>query len=358
MKLSDFDHFRNDERVRFRQELVNGETVTIVCYAIADKEFWTLPLATECRGIVFDSNGDCISRPFNKFFNVGEREDTLVQNLPELTEVLEKRDGSMIVPVLVGGKVAWKTKKSFYSDVAVEASLNVTDEMSDFVNEMLGLDMTPIFEYTSPNNRIVLDYGDRPEFVLLSIRHNQDGTYTPHPFLKDAQYTWNIKVIEKHDLTLQDCIEQSKTLENFEGWVLCNPATGFYVKQKTDWYLRQHRVNTDLRERDVADMVIEETIDDCKSAVTAAGLSLQPVEDIETSVVSDLVDLRTEVERLVSCLIDKKDFKAAAAFYKNHPYFGMIMAELRGKEPDYKRHWKDHMRTKYSLKTIYGDFRK
>ncbi len=49
----------------------------------------------ECRGLVFNQDGGIISRPYNKFFNVGEKEETQLNkvNLYEPHIVLEKLDG-------------------------------------------------------------------------------------------------------------------------------------------------------------------------------------------------------------------------------------------------------------------------
>lgn len=49
--LHDFDHLRNDPRVAFKTENVNGKDVVIVTYMIADNDFWEQPLALEARGV-------------------------------------------------------------------------------------------------------------------------------------------------------------------------------------------------------------------------------------------------------------------------------------------------------------------
>ena len=51
----------------------------------------------ECRGIKFGLDGHIIARPFHKFFNVGEREETLPNNLDFSADhtVFTKLDGSM-----------------------------------------------------------------------------------------------------------------------------------------------------------------------------------------------------------------------------------------------------------------------
>lgn len=356
MKLTDFDHLRSDKRIRFAEETVNGETVTIICYMVADPSLWEIPLANECRGIVFNSNSDCIARPFHKFFNVGECEATQLHNLPNITEVLEKRDGSMVNPVLVGGKIAWKSKKSFYSDVAVEAGKNAGKGDYELSLWLAERNFTPVFEYTSDQNRVVLDYGSKPKLVLLSVRHNQTGRYQTYEEICELAASYGVEVIKKYDMTIQDCLEQAKTLENFEGWCLRDPAARFYVKLKCDWYLRMHKARTELRERDVADMVIEETVDDIKSALSLDGFDLTQIEEIERQVCQDLTYTRLTVEDFVAKIEDKTDFKAIALKYKDIPLFNLIMSAVRGKEPDYKKYWVNNFRENYSLKTVYSGF--
>jgi hypothetical protein len=144
-------------------------------------------------------------------------------------------------------------------------------------------------------------------------------------------------------------------LENFEGWCLRDPATGFYCKIKTEWYIRNHRAQTELRERDVADMVVDETIDDIKSALALDGFDLTPIEEIETRVSNELGELISCVNEEIAVFIaDKTNFKQIAQDYKDHKLFGLIMSLVRGKEPDYKKFWVQNFREAYSLKGVYN----
>lgn len=360
LTLKNFGHLFGDKRVRFKSEQVNGQEVTIGCYMVADTDFWKLPLATECRGIVFDASGNVISRPFHKFFNVGETEETQVSKLTGTYEILEKRDGSLITPVLIGGAVVFKSKKSFYSDVAVEANSNVPEQVYQFSLEFCKDNFTPIFEYTSPNNRVVIDYGTEPEFVLLALRNNVTGEYVPYHTLELVAESHGVNLIERYGLTLNECFDNSKYLTDFEGWCLRDTDTGFYAKLKTDWYLRNHKARTKLRERDVADMVIEETLDDIKSALNLDGLDISRIEEVEHKVVSELVALENEVQLLCNRMKethtvgDKLDFKSVAMEINAHKLFGLAMMVLRDKEPDYKKFWKDVLRQNYSLKCLYN----
>ena len=355
MNIKELDHLRTDKRIRFAEETVGGETVTIVSYMIGDADLWAIPGAVECRGSVFDSNGECISRAFQKFFNVGENEANQVYRLQgRQFEVLEKRDGSMLTPVLINGVVYWKTKKSFYSEVAVEASKNMVYAVNKLAKVCLELGVTPIFEYTSPFNKIVLDYGDTPDFVLLALRDIKTGEYCSHSKMNSIAAIAGVKVIDKFDKTLDNCLAEVDTLTDFEGWCLRDVSTGFYCKLKTAWYLRNHRAQTQLRERDVADMVIDETIDDIKSALALDNFDLTDILRIESQVVADLSVTRSTVEDIVANLPDKNDFKEIAGRYREHSMFGLIMTAVRGKEPDYKKYWNNYLRTKYSLKCVYN----
>ena len=66
----------------------------------------------ECRGIKFGSDRKILARTLHKFFNMGERPETEMQNVDfEVPYVLlEKLDGSMIHPINYQNQVALCTK--------------------------------------------------------------------------------------------------------------------------------------------------------------------------------------------------------------------------------------------------------
>src|SRR5574339_540053 len=97
------------------------------CYMISSENTFDSNWLRECRGIVFYDNPHrssfVISRPLHKFFNVGEREETRVENLDwsKVTRVMDKMDGSTIHTVSLEFDVKLKSKKTFTSDVAKAA---------------------------------------------------------------------------------------------------------------------------------------------------------------------------------------------------------------------------------------------
>jgi RNA ligase len=314
-QISDLSTFQSKVKhlpeINFR---VNEHGFTIGCYSINTGSTFTSEnseFARECRGIVFGPDGKLVSRPFHKFFNVGELTETLIDNLDfsKIVRLMDKRDGSMVHPVKIGGLILFSTKKSFYSDVAIDATkLLHSYAFGDYLlfsDFCISKNITPIFEYTSPKWRIVLDYQN--EFLtLLHVRDNFTGQYYSSQEI-DALILESGKQIKKVDEypidqnTKQFLLDSIEDDSNIEGYVI-QFEDGTMAKMKTKWYLGLHRSVVFNRERDVARMVVYETVDDFKSfAVNVPELFVKIVE-IERRVAADLLYLESVFHHTVQIL--------------------------------------------------------
>lgn len=99
IKITSLSEFRNaiagKDEIR---EAQIGTCETSFCYMIAAENTFDSPEARECRGIVFNHFRDVVvGRPLQKFFNVGERESTRVENIDwsKVIRVMDKRDGCL-----------------------------------------------------------------------------------------------------------------------------------------------------------------------------------------------------------------------------------------------------------------------
>ena len=123
--LKDFDYLREEKSVQFKEEIVDGVSLITVCYMISNDKLWNMPLGRECRGHSFRKDtGEIVSLAYNKFFNISEKEETQLNNINwnDDYEATSKVDGSLITFALINNKVVCKTKKSYYSDVAILAN--------------------------------------------------------------------------------------------------------------------------------------------------------------------------------------------------------------------------------------------
>lgn len=133
----------------------------------------------ECRGLKFYPSGEIAARPFSKFFNVGQLEETQPHVLDFGSDhtVMSKLDGSMVHPILIGEQIRWCTKAGI-TDVSKLAETFVEKNIKyrNFAAACIERGLTPIFEYVGPFNKVVLDY-ETENMILLAVRENVTGTY-------------------------------------------------------------------------------------------------------------------------------------------------------------------------------------
>lgn len=220
----------------------------------------------ECRGLIFYPDGRIMSRPFHKFFNVGEKEETQFKKI-DLTQphvIMEKMDGSMIRPIHVGSQVKLATKMGL-SDVAVKAqewldAHTKRDSMLDYLRLCMIHDYTPLFEFVSPDNQIVLNY-EKADLVLLAIRDNVTGEYLPYSEL-DQEYFSVVRTYGSVKDSLEEYVERQRLAENREGDII-RFADGHMLKIKNNWYVRIHKALDRVRfDRNIVDLIINENLDD------------------------------------------------------------------------------------------------
>ncbi len=351
----------NKKEIRFLSQ-PNG--TTIGCYLFCDSKTFDSPESLECRGITFGRDGAVVSRPLHKFFNLGEKEWLSRDRLAgrdDICAVYEKLDGSMIATSLINGELAWRSKKSFSSDVVrlAEGFLSSSENrnISDFARDVSEAGMTAIFELTHPDARIVVRH-DRPSLNLLHVRDNVTGEYVM--LNKDHDIhgliaNYNVPMVRRYaGLSLDGAISTLSDMNNLEGYVI-QFANGDMVKVKCPWYLRLHRSLSFLRERDIAMLAINEELDDVKGVLVEAGIDLEAVNQVESRLRGILSGIMDEVEAIYQCgrHLDRKGFAMAN---KGHPLFSLSMQRYLGKEVPLLD-WYTHNRLKndFSLRMLTDD---
>ena len=140
------------------------------------------PIVQEARGIIFhESTWKCVRRAFDKFFNYGENNATLLDW--STVQVQEKIDGSL-VSAWQDATGNWKystngtinmwnavlndiTYKSF-GDV-FEAALRNNELTLDDLDKLLMPGICYTFELVSPQTRVVIPY-EKPDLYLIGCR--------------------------------------------------------------------------------------------------------------------------------------------------------------------------------------------
>lgn len=236
----------------------------------AGKEYERAAARRECRGIAFYTNtGAIASRPFHKFFNAGERDEVAFEKLPFDVDhiVMDKLDGSMIRPLYTDGGFRWGTKMGV-TDVGIIAEEFVArnPRYIPYAEHCSIMQRTPIFEFVSRRNRIVVDYAEE-NLILFVVRDNITGEYLSRDVLEAHCLTYNIPLVKTYaqgsstseaaDFVAH--IRQSKALD--EGVVVMWPDR--FIKVKTEEYSNLHAAKDKLAtERRLIEVVMADQVDD------------------------------------------------------------------------------------------------
>lgn len=228
----------------------------------------------ECRGLIFDLDGKIMSRRLHKFFNVNERDETLASkiDLSQPHVILEKLDGSMVTPIFVGDEVLWGTKMGV-TEVSAQAAAFV-EKNPDYlriVDVCRETGHTPIFEWCSRQQRIVVEYAE-DRLVLIAVRNIKTGEYISQKTMETMARMLGVDCVKTFPGTaesMESLIDHTRSLEGVEGWVV-RFHDGHMVKIKADWYVRIHKVKDDLLfEKNVIDLIVNDNMDDCKAFMHA-----------------------------------------------------------------------------------------
>lgn len=188
-----------------------------------------------CRGLILTEKYEIIARPFPKFFNLGEMEN---QPIPATSfEVFDKMDGSLGILYWWNEVPYIASRGSFSSDQSEKATeLLHTNYKENW--KYLDASKTYLFEIIYPENRIVLDYGNKEELVLLAVIDTQTGDEFP---LEDIGFP----VVQRFD-GIND-INNLKELnaDDKEGFVI-KFSNHYRLKIKFAEYLRLHRIITQV----------------------------------------------------------------------------------------------------------------
>lgn len=236
----------------------------------------------ECRGIIYNKEtGKIISRRYHKFFNLNEldetHEDLIDVSRPHV--ILDKMDGCLVSPFMSLGKLRWGSKMGIteLSEDMEEDFLPKKTDMKyhDFCMEWISKDYTPLFEWCSFKQQIIVSY---PEdmLILTAIRHNETGMYVKLSEMQESAAKYNIPVTKPMAVsfgdaykTLGELMHHVKESVGLEGFVLCF-ENGEYYKMKTEWYFaRSKKVAGHFtgQEKELWDLILNRRIDDLGGAL-------------------------------------------------------------------------------------------
>jgi RNA ligase len=218
---------------------------------------WT-PALMDCRGLILDSEGIVVGRPFRKFWNYSQMLDKIPADEP--FTAWEKLDGSLITVAAWEGRRVVASRGSFESEQAEWAERWLMANYPHFPHAQgwstfkgkirLVPEASWIFEAVYPNNRIVVDYKDRQELVLLDVKF-PDGTSSYRLFIESPFARANKYEYTKEQLAHLD---EQPEMQGQEG-IVVKWAGGLMCKMKVAEYVRLHRLITQCSTRTIWELL-------------------------------------------------------------------------------------------------------
>jgi RNA ligase len=195
------------------------------------------------RGLIINKvTGEVVARGFDRFWNWMERGR---RGTGHIVTVTTKLDGSLGVLFRHNGEYRIATRGAFDSEQAIWGTMFLN---AQYPNLDIPDNLTLMFEIIYPENRVIVNYGDMHDIVLLAARDRFTGEYLPYyPELFNLAGDQRLRIastVSFHSIT--DIIEATGKIDaNQEGWVV-EMSDGSRWKFKGDEYVHLHKLISGL----------------------------------------------------------------------------------------------------------------
>ena len=262
------------EQFYVNEHILNGELVYLVgpqlmgcAWSKENKIF---------RSSVWNSDGELISAGLPKFVNWGEKPEVFpVPTSLRGCVVMEKLDGSTLIVSKYKGQFIIRTrgtvdastmeqngheielfKSEILNPILSQSNIQINSTVVNASDDTWGISY--IFEWTSPLNRIVINYGDEPKFVLIGIIDHKDYFLCPQEFLDKIANGLGLLRPNTYTFTdIADLISNVEMWEGKEGVCVYSKGGQEIHKCKSFQYLKLHRFKSNATFENTVDLFFE-----------------------------------------------------------------------------------------------------
>lgn len=253
-----------------QEKIIGGDK----CYLVTPNHIgckWTLHNKI-FRSSIWNENGEPVSLSLPKFVNFGENPGIFKHpKAGDKFKAYEKRDGSTLIVSRYKGETIFRTRGSFGVD-GMECAHEINEfkeKYFDFLNILEEIDTNNrsfIFEWTSPNNKIVIPYS-KLEFTLLTIISHEDYSFFASEYVDNCAALFGFSrpkmlnfnsIDELIDKTRNGTPQDFGFEESiFEGFCVYFDNDQEILKVKNIKYLTAHKFKENCNFETVLDIFIE-----------------------------------------------------------------------------------------------------
>lgn len=309
------------------------------------------------RSSIWAEDGTLVSASFPKFFNWGEQSELA----PEPTSLKNaiakgKLDGSLLCTSKHNGELIVRTRGTFDAtqlDNGHEISVLKQRYPKAFNNKYINSEQySVIYEWVSPINRIVLDYGPEPDIFLTAVIQHDGYKMLSQPQVDNIAKELGVMRPEEFKFSdIGTMIQSIKDLKDKEGICLYYGPDGQCIKKiKSTDYLTKHHFRSNLTPKTMIEMYLhydlpsyEEFLNKIETDFDYENMVMsKPLVKKITDAKNQIDKLMADIEQEVAPLRNKERRDAAREImdkYNKMGYTGLAFKVLDGKElmpKDYK----------------------
>ena len=236
-----------------------------ICYLVFPKEIgckWNQGNLI-FRSSVWNSNGELISASYKKFFNWGEQPDLITHPSDnDKLECLEKIDGSTLIVSKYNGEIIARTRGTADATVleknGFEIGLLKEKYPKAFEFDCDTSSYTRIFEWTTPLNIIILNYGEEPELWYTGKIYHDRYVYAKQNELDSEYASLGVKRPKRYNFdNITNMIDTVQAFKGVEGiCVYFNNGQDIRKLKGLD-YLAKHRFKSSASFENTLDLFVE-----------------------------------------------------------------------------------------------------
>ena len=205
-----------------------------------------------------------VSLSFRKFFNLTEKP----QIVPDPTDIsqctlVQKIDGTLLIVSKYNGELIVRTRgnldaRSQENGFEIDEFIKKHPEI--VANQDPTWDYSLLFEWTSPFNRIIIDYGEHPQLWLVAMIEHHRYQYISQSYLDTIAESYEInRPVTYHFHSLSNAITEIEQFPHSLEGVCCYYHNGQDIKKiKGLRYLTIHAFKSHLTIESIIEMFIQE----------------------------------------------------------------------------------------------------
>ena len=224
---------------------------------------WTKDVLHFRSSIWRKAGGSLVSGSYQKFFNFEEKPaiDPFDGDISKAT-LVEKLDGSTLIVSRFNGETILRTRGTVDAKLAMANGDEIDYFRTKYAHFFEGYEsqltsnITILFEWVSPRNRIILDYGTEPELYLTNIVNHADYSLTPQIDLDEIAEAWGFKRPKRFNFpSVKEMLTNVQALVGYEGVCMYYNNDQNIRKIKATTYIRLHAFKSNLSMKNLAELL-------------------------------------------------------------------------------------------------------